>query len=263
MIAGPEAWDPPKCTTPPQVIAGPRSLCGAFREVILPMLELGLSAQRIYQDLVAGHGFGGSYPSASRYVARLKAQEPERVWRIECAPGKELQVDFGLGTPLVEAGGETRRTWLFRAVLSHSRKGYSEVVLRQDTETFLRVIENAIRSFGGVPRLLNFDKSVLPVCAAEDPIALLPRLCLRAVPFGTLQACNLFQTNAKTICLDHLEIRDLGGECVGFDPETWPGTNFDSKIVQFWANVPKNAQTCPGGIPVFGLDQENAELETS
>jgi hypothetical protein len=43
------------------VISGSRSLCGGLREVIAPMLELGLSAQRIYQDLVAGHGFGGSY----------------------------------------------------------------------------------------------------------------------------------------------------------------------------------------------------------
>ena len=40
---------------------------------------------------------------------------------------------------------------MLRVVLSHSRKGYSEAVLRQDTETFLRVLENAIRSFGGVP----------------------------------------------------------------------------------------------------------------
>ena len=172
VIAGPEPWDPSKCTTPSEVITGSRSLCGALREVIAPMLELGLSAQRIYQDLVAGHGFGGSYPSVSRYVAKLKASGPARVWRIECAPGEELQVDFGLGAPLAGPGGKTRRTWLFRAVLSHSRKGYSEVVLRQDTETFLRVIENAVRYFGGVPRLLNFDNLKAAVVKADwyDPV---------------------------------------------------------------------------------------------
>jgi transposase len=175
VIAGSEPPDEPKCTT--QVIAGSRSLCADFQEVIAPMLELGLSAQRIYQDLVAGHGFGGSYPSVSRYVAKLKANEPERVWRIECEPGEELQVDFGLGAPLVEPGGKTRRTWLFRAVLSYSRKGYSEVVLRQDTETFLRVIENAVRHFGGVPRLLNFDNLKAAVIKADwyDP-AMNPKL---------------------------------------------------------------------------------------
>ena len=60
VITGLEPPDPSKGTIPSEVIAGSRSLCGAFREVIAPMLELGLSAQRIYQDLVAGHGFGGS-----------------------------------------------------------------------------------------------------------------------------------------------------------------------------------------------------------
>ena len=60
---------------------------------------------------------------------------------------------------------------MFRAVLSHSRKGYSEMVLRQDTETFLRVIENAVRYFGGVPRLLNFDNLKAAVVKADwyDP----------------------------------------------------------------------------------------------
>jgi transposase len=175
VITGSVPPDESKCTT--QVITGSRSLCGEFREVIAPMLELGLSAQRIYQDLVAGHGFGGSYPSVSRYVAKLKASEPERVWRIECQPGEELQVDFGLGAPLTEPGGKTRRTWLFRAVLGHSRKGYSEVVLRQDTETFLRVLENSVRYFGGVPRLLNFDNLKAAVIKADwyDP-AMNPKL---------------------------------------------------------------------------------------
>ncbi len=175
VIAGPVPPDEAKRTT--QVIAGSRSLCDGFREVIAPKVELGLSAQRIYQDLVAGHGFGGSYPSVSRYVAKLKASEPERVWRIECQPGEELQVDFGLGAPIARDGGKTRRTWLFRAVLSHSRKGYSEVVLRQDTETFLRVIENAVRYFGGVPRLLNFDNLKAAVIKADwyDP-AMNPKL---------------------------------------------------------------------------------------
>ncbi|MEI8039568.1 MAG: IS21 family transposase [Verrucomicrobiota bacterium] len=175
VTTGPAPPDESKCTT--EVTTGSRSLCSGSRDVIAPMLELGLSAQRIYQDLVAGHGFGGSYPSVRRYVAKLKASEPTRVWRIECQPGEEMQVDFGLGAPLAEAGGKTRRTWLFRAVLSYSRKGYSEVVLRQDTETFLRVLENAVRYFGGVPRLLNFDNLKAAVIKADwyDP-AMNPKL---------------------------------------------------------------------------------------
>ena len=199
VIAGSGPPDQPKCTTQTQVIAGSRSLCGGFREVIAPMLELGLSAQRIYQDLVAGHGFAGSYPSVSRYVAKLKASDPTRVWRIESAPGEELQVDFGLGAPLLEPGGKTRRTWLFRAVLSHSRKGYSEVVLRQDTETFLRVIENAVRSFGGVPQLLNFDNLKAAVIKADwyDP-AMNPKLADFCRHYGmTPMPCRAYTPQHK------------------------------------------------------------------
>jgi hypothetical protein len=60
---------------------------------------------------------------------------------------------------------------VLRVVLSHSRKGYSEAVLRQDTETFLRVLENAIRSFGGVPLTLNVDNLKAAVTKADwyDP----------------------------------------------------------------------------------------------
>jgi transposase len=35
-----------------------------------------------------------------------------------------------------------------RAVLSHSRKGYSEAVWRQTSESFIRCLENAFRYFG-------------------------------------------------------------------------------------------------------------------
>jgi transposase len=197
VITGSAPPDEPKCTT--EVITGSRSLCGGFYGVIAPMLELGLSAQRIYQDLVAGHGFRASYPSVSRYVAKLKASEPERVWRIECQPGEEMQVDFGLGAPLVEAGGKTRRTWLFRAVLSYSRKGYSEVVLRQDTETFIRVLENAVRYFGGVPRLLNFDNLKAAVIKADwyDP-AMNPKLADFCRHYGmTPMPCRSFTPQHK------------------------------------------------------------------
>jgi transposase len=86
-------------------------------------------------------------------VRRLKQSQPQRVWRIECQPA-----DFGrLGAPIEQGDSKTRRSWVLRAVLSYSRKGYSETVMRQDTESFLRCLENALRHFGGVPLLLNID----------------------------------------------------------------------------------------------------------
>jgi transposase len=143
----------------------------SFAGIIEGKVELGLSAQRIWQDLVGEAGFKGSYQSVKRYVRELKARQPERVWRLECRPGEEMQVDFGLGAWIEEPGGRRRRSWVFRSVLSYSRKGYSEAVFRQDTETFLRVLENAFRHYGGVPLLLNLDNLKAAVLKADwfDP----------------------------------------------------------------------------------------------
>jgi transposase len=161
-----------KCTT--QVTAGSRrakSACEGHRAEIAGKVDQGLSAQRIYQDLVTERGFASSYESVKRFVAGMKAQEPRRVWRMESPPGEEVQVDFGLGAMIEGNDGRRRRSWVLRAVLSHSRKGYSEAVMRQDTETFLRCLENAFRHFGGVPTVLNVDNLKAAVIKADwyDP----------------------------------------------------------------------------------------------
>jgi len=152
--------------------AGRKSQCEPLAAAIHTKVELGLSAQRIFQDLVDDHGFSDSYESVKRFVRKLRETEPVRVWRMESQPGEEMQVDFGLGAPIDdEQTGKSRRSWIFRVVLSCSRKGYSEAVTRQDTETFLRCLENAIRHFGGVPLLLNLDNLKAAVLKADwfDP----------------------------------------------------------------------------------------------
>ena len=49
-------------------------------------------------------------------------------------------------------------------VLRFFRKGYSEALLRQGTEIFLRCLINALRHFGGVPKVFNVDnlKAAVP-----------------------------------------------------------------------------------------------------
>jgi transposase len=133
------------------------SLCAPFRAVILAKLDAGLTAQRIYQDLVLEHGFAGKYHSVRRFVRRLVATAVLPFRRLECAPGEEAQVDFGSGIPISGVDGKRRRTHVFRIVLSHSRKGYSEAVYRQTTDEFIRCLENAWQHFGGVPQTLVLD----------------------------------------------------------------------------------------------------------
>ena len=53
-----------------------RSACEPFREIIEAKLDQGLTAQRIYQDLAADHGFGSKYHSVRRFVKKLTAAAP-------------------------------------------------------------------------------------------------------------------------------------------------------------------------------------------
>src|SRR5262249_34117450 len=77
--------------------------------------------------------------------------------------------------------------YVFRIVLSHSRKAYSEVVYRQTTDDFLRCLENAFRHFGGAPRRLILDNLRAAVTKADwfDP-ELNPKVRSFAAHYGTL-----------------------------------------------------------------------------
>jgi transposase len=183
---------PPSTTDPsPDTPARPRigrpSDCEPWRALILAKLDQGLSAQRIFQDLVAEHHFPGSYYSVRRFVQGLEQTTPLPFRRLECGPGEEAQVDFGTGAALVPADGPRRRTHVFRIVLSHSRKAYSEAVTRQTTDDFLRCLENALWAFGGVPQRLVLDNLRAAVVRADwfDP-ELNPKVRAFAAHYGTV-----------------------------------------------------------------------------
>jgi transposase len=135
---------------------GRTSHCEPFREIIEGKLEQNLSAQRIFQDLEADHDFAGSYSSVKRFVNRLGEKTPLPFRRMECDPGQEAQVDFGSGAWIIE-NGKKRRSHVLRVTLSCSRKSYDEAVFRQTTESFIRCVENAFWSFGGVTKTLVID----------------------------------------------------------------------------------------------------------
>ena len=160
----------PGSSAVPGLVAGRKSQCEPVESQIRVALERGLTAQRIYQDLVADYQFAGSYESVKRFVRRLDASQPLPYRRMECEPAQEMQVDFGRGA-WVMVGGKRKRPYVFRVVLSHSRKGYSEVVWQQSTENFIRCLENAFRAFGGVPQTIVIDNLRAAVTQADwfDP----------------------------------------------------------------------------------------------
>ena len=167
---------------------GTRSECAEFGAQIQAQLEQGLEGVRIHQDLVAAHGDGApSYYSVRRFIARLRRKTPLPFRRIETAPAEEAQVDFGTGAAVRTAEGQVRRPWVFRIVLSYSRKGYSEAVWRQTSEMFMQCLENAFRHFGGVPQRLVIDNLKAAVARGDwyDP-EIHPKLQSFARHYGTV-----------------------------------------------------------------------------
>jgi transposase len=213
LIPGSEAGAEPKPTTPTagkseaadtnhagelangaepfaQALAAARanvSLCEVWKKEIEAGLDRGLSAKRIHQELVGDHGFAGGYQSVKRFVRRLEEEAPVPYRRMEFAPGEQLQVDFGTGAWIAGEQDRRRRSYVFRAVLCCSRKGYSEATLDQKTETFLRCLENAFRHFGGVPVGTTPDNLKAAVLHPDwyDP-EINPKLASFAAHYGTV-----------------------------------------------------------------------------
>ena len=170
-------------------MAGRASTAAPWLEWMLEQHAKDLSTKRIHQDLVAEFpgASGVSYDSVRRLLKKLGAVLSPPFRRMECPPGHEAQIDFGTGAPIIGPDGRRRRTHVFRIVLSHSRKAYSEAVFTQSADTFLQCIENALEYFGGVPRTLVVDNLKAAVLHADwfDP-ELNPKLADFCRHYGTV-----------------------------------------------------------------------------
>lgn len=133
------------------------SACEVHREWIEAQLALGRNAQSLYQDLVEQHDFPHGYNSVKRFVAKLRARDPERFDVLEFLPGEESQVDLGLGAPTRTTRGSYRRPLLFVMTLKYSGKSFRKVSWKVDQSTWCRLHEEAWRSFGGCPRYAVID----------------------------------------------------------------------------------------------------------
>lgn len=156
-----------KCTIAPTGKVGRPSRCEEYRERIKSKVDVGLTAQRIYQDLQVEVGFASGYDSVRRFVQKLKAEDPEIVWRMECEPGEEVQIDYGEMYVLEDEKGRRKKAYFLRVLLSCSRKGYTEASYRPNTESFIRCLENALRHFGGVARRACIDNLRVVVKKAD------------------------------------------------------------------------------------------------
>jgi len=152
--------------------SGPTSPAAIHDAFIRQGVKSGLSAQRIWQDLVEQYGYAYGYLTVQRYVRRLRGRQ-EVSDHMEHPPGQEAQVDFFQSpAPVWDAvGSRWRRPWVFRMTLSCSRHGYEEAVWGQDRTSFLRAHEHAFIALGGVPHVVRHDnlKAAVVRACLYDP----------------------------------------------------------------------------------------------
>jgi transposase len=149
------------------------SACETHRDAIETALAKGRNAKAIWQDLVDGYQFPGSYLSVRRFVAKLRGKRaPEARAVIETAPGEESQVDYGTG-PMVRdpRSGKLRRTRLFVLTLGYSRKSVRLLTFQSSSQIWAELHEKAFRRLGGVTRTIILDNLREGVLSADiyDP----------------------------------------------------------------------------------------------
>ena len=108
-----------KCTNLHTGKKGPASQCEPHRDRIKEGYQSGLSIERIHQDLKTVHGFTGSYHSIRRFVKTLQIDKPERVYRMECEPGQEAQVDYGTLFLTIGQDKRLKKVHVLLVTLSH------------------------------------------------------------------------------------------------------------------------------------------------
>lgn len=95
--------------------------------------------------------------SIRRYLSKHFPKQIQPVMVRSTTPGKEIDIDFGYLGEFLDQGGEKRKAWLFSLRLRHSRLAYREVVLNQNSQTFLSTHIHAFEWFGGVPKHVILD----------------------------------------------------------------------------------------------------------
>jgi len=116
------------------------------------------TAKRIYDRLVAEHGYHGSERNVRLYVSKKKRElynEKEGYIPLEHQPG-EAQVDFG-EMDYRDGGGVTRKGYFLNVSFPYSNAGFVQVFKGQNQECLLEGLQNIFKYIGGVPWLMVFD----------------------------------------------------------------------------------------------------------
>ncbi len=112
-------------------------------------------AKRIYQRLRDEHGYTGSYYPVRRYVASLRQSTRETFMRIDHAPGRRMEFDFG--QVQVDYPDGRRTTDVLSGVWTYSNCPFLIALPSQRTESILEGMSRAFEFFACVPREVWWD----------------------------------------------------------------------------------------------------------
>lgn len=167
------------------------------------LMDRGLEARLIWQELVETHGFRGAEDSVKRLVRKARARRPKWFQHLPVLPGQEAQMDFMEGPRIWKGEGrgksDTRRSWIMVLTLSHSGKSYREVIANQSARTVIEALMRGFDKFAGVPEWLKIDNFKAAVIQAHryDPI-LNPLFQAWASHYGiVLSPCDPGKPNQK------------------------------------------------------------------
>jgi transposase len=118
------------------------------------------TAKRIFERLVAEHGFTGKYTIIKDYVHEQQLRSKEMFVPLH-HPAGHAQVDFGEAIAVV--GGVECKIHFFCMDLPHSDAPFVKTYPAETTEAFLDGHVAAFAHFGGVPLSILYDNTTLAV----------------------------------------------------------------------------------------------------
>jgi len=142
-----------------------------YRDFVSKLAGSHVEMSAILDRLQEKFGYCGSYSSVRRFVRHLEPPEARVFARVETAPGKVAQVDFGyLGMLRWSETGQLRKAYCFVMTLGYSRHMYVEIVFEQTMPVWIGCHVRAYDWFGGVPGEIVIDnlKTAVVRAALED-----------------------------------------------------------------------------------------------
>lgn len=119
------------------------------------------TARRIYNRLRDEVGFIGGESTVRAYVRSLKEKTHEVFVPLAFDPGEAVQIDWGEASIWLD--GCKKTVYLFCARLCYSEAPFVIAYRRQNLESFLDALNQAIVYFGGTPRRVIFDNAKVAV----------------------------------------------------------------------------------------------------